>query len=860
MKKERPLQEIFFHGHTPVASGSQVCLERPRINRLLEKAVQKSIVSIVAGAGYGKTQAVYAFARKLNARTAWIQVSPRDNLRERFWENFVSAVSFFSRDAAEKLRQMDFPATEQQFERYLTIYREDVIPNERYLFVFDDVHLITEKAVLNFMERCMSAFASNITSMLIARTEPSLDMARLASRKLLACLTEDELRFSLDEMVSYFRLLDVSPDPALVSAIYHDTEGWAFAIHLAGLSLRNVQSGTAHVPLLLKYSTSRLIESEIMSPLPPELRRFLIKLSLVENPSPELALEIAEDPSLVAGMEGIGSFIRFDSYFNAYRIHHFFMDYLLEKQDELSAEEKKDVWNKTALWCAANNRNMDALISYDKAGDYDGIVSILNTLPLILPTGIARFVFEILERAPDTIFRDYPRTIIIRNRTLNSLGLFEQNRAETLGIIPMLKEHPDSPGKHGILAACYLNLGFIGFLQCIYTRRYDFIDYFKEGAFQAKLSGHEPELPVGGVSISSYLCRAMAPASKEDIEAYIAMVGKVVPYVAQAMVGGMAGMHELALGEFAFFRCEHQEAEKQLLKSLKKARQAQQYESENRALFYLLRIYVSRGDAKEIEDILRQLKAELKEPFYLNRYVQHDIAVGWYSIQTGRKDRIASWLKSDYEESGLNSMAHGLEKLVKAKYYFAEKRYPVALAIMESLGNAEPILIGDIEMKALEAACRYRLLDKEGAFKALLQAYQLAAPAGLFMPFAELGKDMRALTETAMKDISDGGTAAGLPPQWLEEIQRKAAVYAKKLYPQTERASAGSGHRKGSPLSHREMNVLAGLSQGLTREEIAGAASISPNTVKSAMRSIYSKLGALNKADAVRIAAEKGML
>jgi LuxR family maltose regulon positive regulatory protein len=47
---------------------------------------------------------------------------------------------------------------------------------------------------------------------------------------------------------------------------------------------------------------------------------------------------------------------------------------------------------------------------------------------------------------------------------------------------------------------------------------------------------------------------------------------------------------------------------------------------------------------------------------------------------------------------------------------------------------------------------------------------------------------------------------------------------------------------------------LEGLAQGLTREEIARNLSISVNTVKSAVRSVYNKLGAVNRADAVRIA------
>jgi LuxR family maltose regulon positive regulatory protein len=56
------------------------------------------------------------------------------------------------------------------------------------------------------------------------------------------------------------------------------------------------------------------------------------------------------------------------------------------------------------------------------------------------------------------------------------------------------------------------------------------------------------------------------------------------------------------------------------------------------------------------------------------------------------------------------------------------------------------------------------------------------------------------------------------------------------------------------------MEILTGLSQGLTREELAVASSISVNTVKSVIRSIYNKMGAINRADAVRIATAMGIL
>jgi LuxR family maltose regulon positive regulatory protein len=46
----------------------------------------------------------------------------------------------------------------------------------------------------------------------------------------------------------------------------------------------------------------------------------------------------------------------------------------------------------------------------------------------------------------------------------------------------------------------------------------------------------------------------------------------------------------------------------------------------------------------------------------------------------------------------------------------------------------------------------------------------------------------------------------------------------------------------------------------MTQKEIAGSFSLSVNTVKSVIRSVYNKLGAVNRADAVRIAASLGLV
>jgi DNA-binding NarL/FixJ family response regulator len=62
-----------------------------------------------------------------------------------------------------------------------------------------------------------------------------------------------------------------------------------------------------------------------------------------------------------------------------------------------------------------------------------------------------------------------------------------------------------------------------------------------------------------------------------------------------------------------------------------------------------------------------------------------------------------------------------------------------------------------------------------------------------------------------------------------------------------------------SPLSRREREVLELIAAGMTNREIAAALHLSPHTVKDLTSAVYRKLGAKNRADAVRRAERLGL-
>jgi LuxR family maltose regulon positive regulatory protein len=256
------------------------------------------------------------------------------------------------------------------------------------------------------------------------------------------------------------------------------------------------------------------------------------------------------------------------------------------------------------------------------------------------------------------------------------------------------------------------------------------------------------------------------------------------------------------------------------------------------------------------------LEAQLEIPGYINRHIIHDIGMGRFYAHLGLTGHIAPWIRSEYEERELNSLFHSFDIMVNLWRLFSEKDYAAVINILENkknLQDLESFLLGKLELTILEAVTRYRREEGEKAFALLEEAWKLAAPASLDMPFIEMGEDMRLLAEALLARKDAPGTAGGLIPRpWLENIRSRASAYRKMLSLAAEqyRAAEQRTRKPGVYLTFRERNVLAALVRGLTRKEIAVKTGLSLNTVKGVISVLYGKLGAVNRAYAIRIALD----
>jgi LuxR family maltose regulon positive regulatory protein len=170
-----------------------------------------------------------------------------------------------------------------------------------------------------------------------------------------------------------------------------------------------------------------------------------------------------------------------------------------------------------------------------------------------------------------------------------------------------------------------------------------------------------------------------------------------------------------------------------------------------------------------------------------------------------------------------------------------------ALGTLHNVLDGTAPVQGDVtvmEAHLLAGLAHRELGDQRAANQAAERALALAEADRLILPFAMTG-------------------SAGLLEALPRHETAHAALLADILDVLHGASPASSGQSRLPPaeeLSPGELRVLRYLPTNLSRPEIAGELSVSPNTVNAHIRSIYAKLGVRDRSSAVQRARELRLL
>lgn len=845
---------------------------RPRVSKILARAAHCKLVYVIAGAGYGKTQAVHQYVEKQqDSIVRWLQLTDSDNSGARYWEHMIHSVATDNPDLAAVLREFGFPDTLARFKQFAEIQRTMEHRSKKTFLVLDDFHLIYSKQALTFAERCAHLQIPGACVIIITRKEPDINTVSLMSKGKIGIVTENELRFTENEIIEFLRLRNIPLTSGDLPQLLEVTRGWALAIKLLSLVLTRRPDDLQHALRTMKQNIYKLLETEAFSDFPVDVQKKMVKYSLISDLPLNSLQEITGDAHFMRDTAQLASFMWYDSFIGDYRIHPLYLDFLQNRQNILSESEKLETYRWAAKWCIDNNFLMDAVNYCAKSRQLGLILEILLSYPFKLPYDTCDYIMNILvnidagyDEADGKDSWNGREALLLKNLfiplLLIGMGRYDDAMRYSLNTLRDW-ENSKAPFADNLIYTAYSNLAYIDLYVCTETHKYRTPVYMKKSVDYYRRA-QIPQLKVTGsfavADIRSYACLVGVGAQPGEIDGFQGAVDETMLYISETPHFMYYGYNDLVACEIAFFRYETVKAGSIANNVILKAREKNQYSIEAMAEQYLLRIALIEGDYTSVKGLITQLRVLLGKMDFWSRQLLFDLFMGFFYIQIGLPELTPVWLIMDEKETTSEIHIPLRELLVGVKYYIAAGKYKKALTLLclsYPMPPHERFLFGELSLTLLFAVARLKTGDAQGAVEDFIKAYQISLNGEFSLPFIELGAYLQQLAAAVSKRAD-----SGVPGVWLKDISLKASIYAKKtavirsLYKEDNKVT------DTVQLSEREQEVLNDLYQGLSREEIAANLYLSINTVKKILQSIYIKLDANNNIDAIRIAIEKKLV
>jgi LuxR family maltose regulon positive regulatory protein len=368
------IQSKLYRPHNPDALWRDDLVER------LAALVDASrVVLVQAPAGYGKSSLAGQWAESAVMPVVWVSVDETDRSPAVLLPYVVAAIARFHPEFGESLtRLLRSPHTvaPRTLADGLLSDLEDI--PEPVTLVLDDYDLLDGSTSEEVLQRVMRYLPDQVRLVLLCRARPRLSFLRLQVGGGLGELTADDLRLTGTETTLLLsRMAGRSVDAPTAAQIGATTEGWATAVSLAGISLRSRTDGDMN-RLLSGEDRSRLMDylmADVARQISPEMESFLLHTALLDELSPALCSAVmpvdeAGGPTtprrarqLLTDIHHANLFlISLDDQGELYRYHHLFGQLLRrEGLARLPDAERAAVHRRAAGWYEAEGRIREAI-------------------------------------------------------------------------------------------------------------------------------------------------------------------------------------------------------------------------------------------------------------------------------------------------------------------------------------------------------------------------------------------------------------------------------------------------------------------------------------------------------------------
>jgi LuxR family maltose regulon positive regulatory protein len=870
---------------------------------------------VSAPAGFGKTTLLSEWVATCGRPVAWLALDSGDNDPARFLAYLIAALQTIEDGVgAGVLDRFQAPKPPPIEELLTALINQIDAVSTSFVLVLDDYHLITAPRLHESLAFLLDHPPQNMHLVVATRADPPWQFARLRGRGQLTELRLADLQFTPDEASIFLNQvmgLRLSADD--VTALTSRTEGWIAGLQLAALSMQDRQDVPGFIAALAgsQHHILDYLVEEVLHRQSEGIQAFLLRTSILDRLTGALcdALTLEHEAgaddgqAMLNGLERANLFVvPLDERHQWYRYHHLFADSLRVCLDQAWPDRVPEYHRRASRWYEQHGYLTEAIDHALSAHDFDRAACLIeqSAEPTLMRSEFTTFLGWV-EALPEEVTRAHPllhvyhtgiqlmnglplpvaearlreamaaepsrevsgavatfQTLIAtyRGDTRQSIELSQQALALLdegnlflrsliagfLGITYLwsggfataanaLGQAVCIGQQIGNLAFTVLALCHLGELHIVRGQLHEARASYEQAIEQARDSQGRP-LPIMGVPLMGmgYLLREW-----NDLEAARRYLVEGIELAARwEKTGTFTGYISLALVE-------------QALGDLEAARAA---------------IHQSRQVVMGFEGM--EIAAIVAGVYQARLWIQqgdHNAVIRW----AGER-RLQERIEAGELDEGSRTVPFlyaALEYLAYAEARIAQGQPGEALADLSSLlpvtetGGWTMFLI---EALVLQSLAFQALSNAPRALRCLERALSLAEPEGFVRAFVDRGAPMAALLVKILTAQQIGRQTASRS-RTSDYVRRLLDAFDRGQETKPEEAlPPPSTPALVEPLSKREVEVLRLLATDLTSTEMAQELVLSVHTVRSHIKSIYSKLDAHSRCEAVAQATELNLL
>ena len=847
---------------------------------------------ISAPAGSGKTSLLRSWADRPGQprRLAVLQMQRDQQDAQQFWLALHDAV----RHVTGASSGAELPAATPDFNAPAMVDRvlsELADARSSITLVIEDLHELTSPEALAQLTRLLTNLPPRVHAILTTRHDVRLGLHQLRLAGELAEIRAADLRFSERETRELLDTSGVALSAAGAALLQQRTEGWVAGLRLAAISL------TGHpdpVRFVAEFSGSdrtvaEYLLAEMLDRQPPDVQDLLLRTSLLDRVNGELADVLTGRPGserILLDLEDANAFVEsLDPERAWFRYHHLLADFLRLELRRTLPDQVPVLHRRAAEWYIRQGQVVDAIRHTQAAGGWADAARLLADHSFSLTLDGQGQTMQALVRAfpPGA---DHPELALVR-----AMGDLAQGRLDGAAAhLAVAEAHvratpPDRRRRLGVAVAS-LQLALA-------RRRGDLAGVIEHVRFlDSPVTGPSDEdIALGsdlravalmnlGTAEAWTLGRPDAPDAERHLREGAVLARKIGrPYLEVACLAQL-GFASLVLHSFATTQRRCREAI-----ALAERHGWGTEPVIAPALIMLAATLVWTGEFDEGERWLRRTERALQTDAGPDiRLLLHQTAAILHAGRGRRHEaleefgaaedlgsqladdsqalasRVTRWLIATQARLGMTGEARALVAALDderassgeirnacAVICLAEGDPAGALGALASVLDGTAPVQGDVtimEAHLLAGLAHRELGDQRAANQAAERALALAEADRLILPFAMTG-------------------SAGLLEALPRHETAHAALLADILDVLHGVSPSPSGQSRLPPaeeISPGELRVLRYLPTNLSRPEIAGELSVSPNTVNAHIRSIYAKLGVRDRSSAVQRARQLRLL